>query len=472
MDFVNSLLGRQPAPVSKQAVDSGKLSKQPQAKALLNIETDFADFASAPSPVPVSIPGSPADAQAAQPTGALGAGKPYTKWYRVWERTTLSDFYVEGVLVPFLLLAIIVHFWGTRANTKKAKKWMAVHAPVLESEFALVGFSRIPKAATDSPVISSDTLLQACAKLGGENLPDGLLQEKTGWEYESYASGRQNVAFVDIKILLHRRMNPVFMIVENVTGMYIESVKPKAERMEAIMYAFDGKEKEYVPPPPPGSAELEKAKPVGNSAYDHFIFAIVNKNNMRRLRDERYDLSLTFTKEHAKLPTWVTVMSESAEITDAMLTKELISAVEAAGNLLEYLIVTDQPIDKPTTLDETTPKKRIHISMKLPSDGNYLPTLPLFQAFLRLPDYLTTSARFRPEVIKKVNVTRDNERAKIKKVSEKEVEEERLKQIDKLKKEERDRKMKGMSAEDQRKFLERENERNRKKQEKKMTKKG
>ena len=49
---------------------------------------------------------------------------------------------------------------------------------------------------------------------------------------------------------------------------------------------------------------------------------IVNKMQMRKLRDERYDASLTFTKDNSKLPDWATVMSESAEVTDMMLTKD------------------------------------------------------------------------------------------------------------------------------------------------------
>jgi len=397
----------------------------------------------------------------------------YTKWYRVWERTQLSDFQMEAVLIPFILLALLVHFWGTKTNRRKARKWMAVHAPLLESEFALVGFHQIPKITPYPEGGQAQGLLEASAKLTGDNLPDDLLKEKTAWEYETYASGRQNVAFVDVKILLKRRMNPFVLAAEEITGMFFESIKPKPERMEAVIYTFDGKEKDFVPPPVPGSAEIEKPRSVGaNSSYDPFVFAIVNKMVMRKLRDDRYDLSLTFTKDHPKLPDWVTAMSESAEVTEMMLTKELISAVTAAGDLLEYLIVTDQPTDKPTTLNETIPKKRIHLSLRLPSDGNYLPTLPLFQAFVRLPDFLAASAHFRPEVKRKVTTIRESEKAKLKKVSDKEAEEERLRTLDKLKKEERDRKMKGMSAEEQRKFLERENEKARKKQGKKMTRKG
>ena len=70
---------------------------------------------------------------------------------------------------------------------------------------------------------------------------------------------------------------------------------------------------------------------------------------MKRLRDDRYDLSLTTTRDHAKLPVWTTVMSESAEVTESLLTPELVKAISDAGDAFEALIVTDQPVDQPKT---------------------------------------------------------------------------------------------------------------------------
>ena len=421
----------------------------------------------------MSIPASPADASPASQTAGPRVGKPvvYTKWYRVWERSEPSDFYLEMILIPVILLALLVHFWGSKKNQKKAQKWIAKHHPVLDSEFALVGYHRTPKAEATTSA-QDPALLEKANKNTIDDLPDDVLKEMTAWEYQTYASGRQNVAFLDVKVILKRRMNPLIGVMEEVTGMFFESVKPKAERMEAVLYTFDGNEKNFVPPRVPGSDEVEKPKPTGSSGYDGFVFAIVNKMQMRRLRDERYDVSLTFTKDNSKLPEWATVMSESAEVTDMMLTKDLIAAINTAGDFFEYLIVSDQPTDKPNTLDETTPKKRIHLSLKLPSDENYASTLPIFQVFLRLPDLLVGSAHFRPEVMRKINATRESEKGKLKKLADKETEEERMKQLDKMKKEERDRKMKGMSAEEQRKYLEREAEKTRKKQEKKMSRRG
>lgn len=393
----------------------------------------------------------------------------YTKWYRVWERTQLSDFYFEMGVVPFIMVALLVHFWGTRRNKRTARKFMASAAPILDNEFAIVGFGDQPKNVPYQEGAQGDGLIQAAAKLTGDNLAKDTLKEKSAYEYESYATGRANTAFVDIKIILWKWYNPLLLLAESVVGMFFDSMKPQPERIEAISYSFDGHETEYVPPAVPGSEELSKPKPVGNSTYDQFIFAVVNKLAMRRLREERYDLSLTFTKDHAKLPVWASVMSESAEITDLMLTNDVVKAIQAAGDYFEFLIITDQPVEKPTTIDEAKPRKRIHVCFRVPSDKDYANVLALFQTFIRLADHLPATAHFRPEVTKKIKQTRETESAKLKKVADKEAEEERLRQMEKLKKEERDRKMKGMSAEEQRKFLEKEAEKNRRKQTKKMT---
>jgi hypothetical protein len=120
---------------------------------------------------------------------------------------------------------------------------------------------------------------------------------------------------------------------------------PEKERMEIIAYSFDGRENSLVPQ---RIREAEGSKKgAGRSEYDGFVWAVVNKDVMKRVREERYDLSLTTTKDHSKLPPWCTVMSESAEITENMLTPELVKAVEQCEGALDMLVVTDQPVDKP-----------------------------------------------------------------------------------------------------------------------------
>ena len=259
---------------------------------------------------------------------------PYTKWYNVHERYSLSDFKQEGVILVFLVTIVIVHLIGTSTNRKKAKAWINAHGPILQREFALVGFGR--RKPLTNEIENEDETLQ---------LPEDILKEKSPQEYATYATGRQNVAFLDFNLTLFKRYSPLSLIAEFGLSLFFDSMPAPTERMEAIMYPFDGKEALTVPGQAPGAQEVRKDS---KSSYDGFVWAIVNKDTMKQLRNDRYDVSITSTKDNAKLPLWATVMSESAEITDALLTPELVKAIEEAGELLEHLIITDQPIDQPT----------------------------------------------------------------------------------------------------------------------------
>jgi hypothetical protein len=126
---------------------------------------------------------------------------------------------------------------------------------------------------------------------------------------------------------------------------------------------------------------------------------------------------------------------------------------------------------KTNRLEETVPKKRIQLSLRLPS-GGYESTLALYRYFLRLPDTLVSSAHFRPEVSRKLRNTRDEEIRRLRKLDEEEKAEERKIAAEKIKKDERERVLRGMSAEEQRKYLEREKEKEQRKLLKKSSRRG
>ncbi|RAL16120.1 CCDC47 family protein [Aspergillus homomorphus CBS 101889] len=413
-------------------------------------DDDFADFVEAPEPSPASlVPGS--STTPAINTHGVGAATPvpYTKWYRVWERTSPQDFMQEAMVMPIILLIVLFHFWGTRKNRRRARDWAQAHGSALQNEFAVVGFGGPKTDETPSP--------------------DDMLKERSAQEFASYATGRQNVAFVDLSVKLPKRYNPVIFWTESVLSFLFESWEAPAETYEATAYTFDGKEKDVVPVPANDTSSLK----VNNSTYDGFIWAIVHKNHMRKFRQDRYDASITFTRENPKLPSWVTVMTESAEITDVLLTPELIQAVEKAGSDFKYLIVTDQPIDKPLKIEETTPRKRIQLAMTLPaSPAGYATSLPLFSQFLRLADRLVAVAHFRPEVTRKIRHTRDEETKKLRRADEDEKAEERRLAAEKIKKEERERLLRGMSADEQRKYLDRESQKEQRRMMKRSTRRG
>ncbi|KAG8416668.1 hypothetical protein J3458_007235 [Metarhizium acridum] len=322
---------------------------------------------------------------------------------------------------------------------------------VLRREFALVGFGGVP--TMDNEDIQ----------------PDSLLKEKSLFEFATYASGRQNTAFVDVKLTLTKKFNPIMNLAETAASFFSDVFTTPSDVMEAFLYPFDGKENLTIPSLP-GSEEA-RAKDA-KSNYDGFVWALVNKESMKRLREDRYDVTLTATKENSKLPNWLTVMSESAEVTDTLLTQDLIDAVVAAGDKFEYLIVSDQPVERPVKLDDAAPRKRIFLKYRLPSDNNYDNLLPIFSYFLRLPDFLVQNGRFRPEVLKKVRATREAMISQIKKAAEEEKSEERQFEKEKAKKAKRDAELKGLDAKAQKKYLEKEKEKELRRSQKKMTMRG
>ena len=247
---------------------------------------------------------------------------------------TIRDFYQEMVMLPILLVVILLNVWGSRANNSRAKQWAATHLPLLESEFASVGFGggRKGPGADD---VQSQGLAKAMA--GSMDVPEETLKQKAKNEYFTYATGRQNVAKLDVKISLHKRYNPFLWFGEQFLSFFFDSMPAPTERVEATAWCFDGKEKEFVP----------NASGSKDSSYDGFVWALVHKDKMKQLRDDRYDLSLTATRDSSKLPDWATIMSESAEITDVLLTPDLVKAVNETGEDLEALIISDQPIDPP-----------------------------------------------------------------------------------------------------------------------------
>lgn len=263
----------------------------------------------------------------------------------MWERTSLSDFYQEAIVLPIIVIVVGFHIWGRRKNRRIAKEWLKAHAPVLEQEYAVVGFAGKKPPTVDQ--VESSGLAKAMAA-DDSAVPGSVLKEKTAQEFITYATGRQNVAFLDVKISLFKRYNPLTFILEWLLSFFFDTTRPPVERMEATAYTFDGKEKDFVPQRLNQDQESQDSRFKGTqSAYDGFVWAVVHKDCMRDLRDDRYDLSLTSTKDHPKLPIWATIMSESAEITETFLTPNLIKAIEEAGDSFEYLIITDQPLDKP-----------------------------------------------------------------------------------------------------------------------------
>ncbi|KAF3313249.1 hypothetical protein TWF173_006208 [Orbilia oligospora] len=418
----------------------------------ISSDTDFADFAAS---TVESIVNAATSVVASAATG--GSDAPPTSlpvrpsifgdehpWYAFWLRVSPKDFITEYFIIGFLTLMVTWHFIGVSVNRKIAKKWVLKNVPLLQREYARVGFQR---TLTTTEEAKEDV---AAGKFVGNE--KDMIREESSQEFVHYTSGRMNVLSTVFNIKLKGRGNPFLWCFEVVTSFFMDSFAAPSDTVTITTYTSDG---------------ADASKTGGhNSRYDGFVWGVVNKKAMATHRSARYDLSLTKTVDTPKLPAWLTVMTESAEITDTMLTKDLIAAIEKIGNGFQYLAITDQPIDKPTSTSEfDKAKKRIALHLNIESNDD---TSALMEYFLRLPDFLVANAHFRPEVAKKVRSTRDEERRKLEKAEDDKKAEERQAAKDEKKKADRDAKLRGLSADEQKKFLDKEKEKEMKKAAKKQ----
>ncbi|KAK9457212.1 hypothetical protein V1511DRAFT_156372 [Dipodascopsis uninucleata] len=347
-------------------------------------------------------------------------------------RLTVYNWTNELVFTGVILAFVASHFIGNHFNKKAAQKWIKSHVEVLRNQFYQVGF-KDNSAVEDPRAIPLSEYLKCKGPI----------------EYVTYASGRLNIALLHGRMTLMTRHNFIMLVIDMVMSFFLNYDQPH-DKIEYFIIPTDS----------------------DKSSYDNFVFAIVSKEVMKRVREENYDLSLTRTVDHPKLPFSLTVMSEAAEITDNLLTTEMIEALKKAPQLLEYFVISDLPTEKPKTAEEYKSSKRALIALKAASTPEEeAASKDILNAALNTIDVAVAKAYWRPEVSRKIKATRDDEIRKLKRQAEEEKAEEVAKQRAKEKKEQK-QSMSKLSAEEQKKFQQKEREKELRRMQKKQTKRG
>ncbi|PWW72408.1 hypothetical protein C7212DRAFT_232515, partial [Tuber magnatum] len=223
------------------------------------------------------------------------------------------------------------------------------------------------------------------------------LKENHPLEFVTSASGRRNIAFTHTTIKPQRASNLVTWFGEHPLAFLFESTPTPTGNATIIIFPIDGRDA--------GGGGL-------SSRYGKFIWELVNKGRMNGWGEDRNDLSLVVTSDWDVLPNWLAVLSESKEIGNIVLIKESREAVVVCQDILECLIVSDQPIDKPSPYIVPSPlpkKKRLTLEVNIPPDTapNAMPKL--LRAVMRLVDHLTAVAHSRPTVLRKSKAVREEE---------------------------------------------------------------
>mmetsp|Transcript_5812 Transcript_5812/g.5756 ORF Transcript_5812/g.5756 Transcript_5812/m.5756 type:complete len:375 (+) Transcript_5812:21-1145(+) len=265
-------------------------------------------------------------------------------------------------------------------------------------------------------------------------------------DYSSYATGRINIAKVNIDIKLKPRHNIFVWILESVMSFFTESVVFPTDKVNI------------------------EITPSADAKIDNFITAIVSKLGMNDFRKFNYFLSLTRTADSANIPESFVFMSEANEFQDKTLTPELKKSLTLqAASFLNFIAITDQPVERPETISQCAPKQRIIISTSLVNNADQLAQLSeILAAIFNLVDQLASKKiTFKADALKKIVKTREIEISKIKKVLEDIKQEELAAEKAKLKREERSN-LRNLSREEQIKLEKKELERKQRKAQRKQ----
>lgn len=335
----------------------------------------------------------------------------------IFQRILKYDWSKEAIIVGSIAVFVAFHIWGMNANKKKVESWIKAHKEVLDSEFYQVGIDASSHYVVDSPTA-----------------------------YVTYATGRQNIDSLTGTFTLQGRQNFVSLSMEYVLGFF------------------------FGLPSPSDSVQISIV-PTRNASINNFVFAIVNKEIMKRAREENYYLSLTKTTDSSKLPPYLVFMSENPEITDIFYTPEIAEAVQNSHNVLDFLALSDQRKVRPEEPEDVTSNPTLTLTLRLPGNEEDAKTsAAILQAAIRLID-TAVEKTLRPEVAKKIKATRDVELKKILKVKDEEKAEELAQKKADEKREQRNRISK-LSPAEQRKFEEKERKKEQRKLSKQQVKRG
>ncbi|KAK6454386.1 uncharacterized protein RJT20DRAFT_130509 [Scheffersomyces xylosifermentans] len=316
----------------------------------------------------------------------------------IFQRLAVNDWRLEFITLSFITVFVFLFAIGDWYNKRLVVSYLESLRGAFEKNFYQYGVS-----------------------------PKDLYIKDNSESYASYATGRNNIAKVNITIKLKPRHNLFVWVLETVLSFFASSVQLPEDKVDFVI------------------------TPARSAEYDNFIAAIVSKLGMNEHRKFNYFLSLTKTSDSTNLPESFVYMSEANEFQEKITTPELKKALTLqAASFIKYIAVTDQPVEKPESIQEFLPQRKIIFSTSLVSNSAQLQQIgQILDALFSVVDKLASKEiSFKPEALKKVVKTRESEISKIQKIREEIKQEELAAEKAKLRREERD-KLRTLSREEQ-----------------------
>jgi hypothetical protein len=207
---------------------------------------------------------------------------------------------------------------------------------------------------------------------------------------------------------------------------------------------------------------------------------------MEKQRRNRWDLTFTKASDNPQLPKETILMSEASDVAESIFkliattnspARNLFSAINNTPHF-RSLIITDQPSERPYEPIPPNKKERhLHLTLAVPANKTDDNTLLL--AVFDLIDLLSAQSpnqpgyfTLRPETKTRLRTRRDTLEVELRKDAEREQREMEDEARRTEKKREKDEAMSGMSGNEQRKALEKEQKRAMRKAQGKMVKRG
>lgn len=329
----------------------------------------------------------------------------------ILQRFVANDWTLEFITLGFTLLYIVLFTLGDSYNKRKVTSYLAGISETVNKNFFQFGTS------------AKELYIKDDAE-----------------HYTSFATGRVNISSVKFNFTLQPRHNIFVWIFEFILSFFTVSVKTPVDKVDI----------EITP-----SVE-----------YDNFISAIVNKIGMNDVRLDNYYLSLTKTTDSDNLPPAFVYMGEVAEFQEKITTVELKNILKnpETSKVLKFLAFTDQSDEKPYSIKQCFPTRKIIISTYLSSSKSQLKQVnALLESIFSIVDKLgSKDISFKTESLKKIVKTRETEIQKIVKLLDARKQEEIEAEKAKVKKQEREG-IRKLSREEQIKLEKKQQEKEKKK---------
>ncbi|TFK75889.1 DUF1682-domain-containing protein [Pluteus cervinus] len=278
------------------------------------------------------------------------------KWNMFVFRPALfkTELYLVGGVLFYALWSVI----NARINSSRAKSWLNAYLPLYEAQFS-------------QPSLR------------------GLTADGSS-DYFNFSTGRRNIASLHTIFALcprHDLLQWSYQIGKTFIDLYY---RPTDEVQLDFTLA-------------PGALSSE------------FVWAVVAKDELLNVKNDRWDLSFTKTTENATLGPTFMVMSEFADVTDNLLKPlgnvNLLALLQdpKVRPYFRSLSITDQPRERPSApLAQSEREKHVILNLTLPSSSSGIEaTKDLVSSLFVLIDNLN-KINLRPETRNKLKKIRED----------------------------------------------------------------